>query len=181
MARAVGIHLIGDAAAVGGRDHRPHQGEPAGAHRVPGGVEDRLAHDPRRQRRRQLLGRATCCSCRPPRRFISVHAPHISEQGAFASFLRKQGKPVWRDDYRRDRSALDGIEMAKDDLYDRRRASSSAADRRRSHLQRKLRIGASRGAAGRHDGDEGIVSPPDAAGREVLDKGYFEEVDAQLR
>jgi len=30
---------------------------------------------------------------------------------------------------------------------------------------------------------EGIVSPPDAGkGREVLvDKGYFEEVDAQLR
>jgi S-DNA-T family DNA segregation ATPase FtsK/SpoIIIE len=39
-----------DAAAVGGRHHRPHQSQPAGAHLVPGLVEDRLAYHPRRQR-----------------------------------------------------------------------------------------------------------------------------------
>ena len=42
----------GDAAPVGGRHHRPDQGEPAGTHLVPRVVEDRLAHDPGRQRRR---------------------------------------------------------------------------------------------------------------------------------
>ena len=46
----------GDAAAVGGRHHRPHQGQPALAHLVPRVVEDRLAHDSRRQRRRAAAG-----------------------------------------------------------------------------------------------------------------------------
>ena len=36
-----------DPAAVGRRDHRPHQGQHPVAHRVPGGEQDRLAHDPR--------------------------------------------------------------------------------------------------------------------------------------
>ena len=58
-----------DPAAVGGRRHRPDQGEPAGAHLVPADVEGRLAHDPRRQRRRAAArARATCSTCRPPRR-----------------------------------------------------------------------------------------------------------------
>ena len=40
MARAVGIHLIlGDAAAVGGRDYRVDQGEFPGAHFVPRGQQ----------------------------------------------------------------------------------------------------------------------------------------------
>ncbi len=37
----------GDAASVGGRDHRAHQGELPVAHRLPGGLQDRLAHHPR--------------------------------------------------------------------------------------------------------------------------------------
>ncbi len=41
-----------DPAPVGGRHHRSDQGQPAGAHLVPRVVEDRLAHDSRRQRRR---------------------------------------------------------------------------------------------------------------------------------
>ncbi len=41
-----------DPAAVGGRHHRPHQGEPAGAHCLPRVVAHRFAHGPRRQRRR---------------------------------------------------------------------------------------------------------------------------------
>ncbi len=53
MARAVGHppHPR-DAAPVGGCHHRSDQGEPAGAHLVPRVVEDRLADDSRRQRRR---------------------------------------------------------------------------------------------------------------------------------
>ena len=42
----------GDAAAVGRCHHGAHQGEPAVAHLVPRAVEDRLANDSRRQRRR---------------------------------------------------------------------------------------------------------------------------------
>ena len=45
-----------DAAPVGGRHHRPDQGQPAVAHLVPRVVEDRLAHDSRRQRRRAAAG-----------------------------------------------------------------------------------------------------------------------------
>ena len=68
MARAVGHPSpAGHAAAVGGRHHRPHQGEPALAHFVPRAVEDRLANDSRRQRRRAAAG---------PRRH-AVHAAWI--------------------------------------------------------------------------------------------------------
>ena len=44
------------AAAVGGRDHRPHQGQHPVAHRVPGREQDRLAHDPRPDGRRSAAG-----------------------------------------------------------------------------------------------------------------------------
>ena len=44
------------AAPVGGRDHRPHQGQHSVAHRVPGGEQDRLAHDPRPDGRRGAAG-----------------------------------------------------------------------------------------------------------------------------
>jgi S-DNA-T family DNA segregation ATPase FtsK/SpoIIIE len=113
---------------------------------------------------------------------------HISEQESarLASFLRKQGKPVYDETITaEEKSALDGIEMAKDDLYDEAaRIVVSSGQASISYLQRKLRIGFSRAARLVDMMEmEGIVSPPDAAkGREVLvDKGYFEEVDAQLR
>ena len=52
-ARAVGHPPDpGDAAAVGRRDHRADQGQHSVAHRVPGGEQDRLAHDPRPDGRR---------------------------------------------------------------------------------------------------------------------------------
>ncbi len=41
----------GHPAAERGRDHRPHQGEPAVKDFLPGVLQDRLAHDPRRERR----------------------------------------------------------------------------------------------------------------------------------
>ena len=80
---------------------------------------------------------------------------------------------------------MGGIEMEKDELYDEAaRIVVTSGQASISYLQRKLRIGFSR-AARLVDMMEmdGIVSA--AAGgkaREVLvDKGYFEEVDAQLR
>ena len=77
------------------------------------------------------------------------------------------------------------IEMDKDDLYDEAaRIVVSSGQASISYLQRRLRIGFSRAARLVDMMEmEGLVSP--AAGgkpREVLvDKGYFEEVDAQLR
>jgi S-DNA-T family DNA segregation ATPase FtsK/SpoIIIE len=78
-----------------------------------------------------------------------------------------------------------GIEYEKDDLYDEAaRIVVSSGQVSISYLQRKMRIGFSR-AARLVDmmESEGLVSPG-AGGkpREVLvDRGYFEEVDAQLR
>ena len=63
-----------DAAAVGRRDHRPHQGQHSVADRVPGREQGRLAHDPRSDGRRDAARagrhavpaaghRATRCAC----------------------------------------------------------------------------------------------------------------------
>ena len=49
-------HHPGDPAPLGQRDHRGHQGELPVAHRLPGGLEDRLAHHPRHERRRAPPG-----------------------------------------------------------------------------------------------------------------------------
>ena len=75
--------------------------------------------------------------------------------------------------------------MEKDDLYDEAaRIVVQSGQASISYLQRKMRIGFSRAARLVDMMEmEGLVSP--AAGgkpREVLvDKGYFAEVDAQLR
>jgi DNA segregation ATPase FtsK/SpoIIIE-like protein len=90
-------------------------------------------------------------------RFIRVHAPYISEQESarLASFLRKQGKPVYDASITaEEKSMLDGIEMDKDDLYDEAARIVVRAARRRSRIcsaaADRLQP---RGAAGRHDGD----------------------------
>ena len=121
-------------------------------------------------------------------RFIRVHAPYISEQESarLASFLRKQGKPVYEESITaEEKSTLDGIEMAKDDLYDEAaRIVVGSGQASISYLQRRLRIGFSRAARLVDMMEmEGLVSV-NAGGkpREVLvDKDYFAEVDAQLR
>jgi S-DNA-T family DNA segregation ATPase FtsK/SpoIIIE len=189
MARAVGIHLIPDAAAVGGRHHRLDQGQPALPDLLPRGVEDRFAHHSRRQWRR--------AAARPRRHavpaarlvaFYPPPGPYISEQESarLASYLRKQGKPTYDETITaEEKSAVDAIDMEKDDLYDEAaRIVVSSGQASISYLQRRLRIGFSRAARLVDMMEmEGLVSP--AAGgkaREVLvDKGYFEEVDAQLR
>ena len=80
---------------------------------------------------------------------------------------------------------IDSIQLEKDELYDEAaRIVVSSGQASISYLQRRLRIGFSR-AARLVDMMEmdGIVSPgAGGKAREVLvDKGYFEEVDAQLR
>ena len=127
-----------DAAAVGRRHHRPDQGEPAGAHLVPRVVEDRLAHDSRRQRRRAAARpAATCCSCRPRRRaFIRLHgAVHLrAGERAPRELPAQAGTAGLRqlDHRRREVGRDDGRSSRRTICTTRRRASSCRAARRRS-------------------------------------------------
>jgi len=137
----------------------------------------------------QLLGKGDMLFLPPASsRFIRVHAPYISEQESarLASFLRKQGKPVYDESITaEEKSAVDGLDIDKDDLYDEAaRLVVQSGQASISYLQRRLRIGFSRAARLVDMMEmEGLVSP--AAGgkpREVLvDKQYFEEIDSQLR
>jgi S-DNA-T family DNA segregation ATPase FtsK/SpoIIIE len=139
----------------------------------------------------QLLGKGDMLFLPPASsRSIRLHGPYISEQESarLASFLRKQGKPTYDDTITAEdekTTGPGGIEFEKDDLYDEAsRIVVSSGQVSISYLQRKLRIGFSRAARLVDMMEaEGLVSPG-AGGkpREVLvDRGYFEEVDAQLR
>ena len=190
MARAVGIHLIL-------ATQRPSVDVITGlikanlpariAFRVASKIDSRTILDGNGAE--QLLGKGDMLFLPPASsRFIRVHAPYISEQESarLASFLRKQGKPVYDETITaEEKSPLGGIEMEKDDLYDEAaRIVVQSGQASISYLQRKLRIGFSRAARLVDMMEmEGIVSPADAGkAREVLvDKGYFEEIDAQLR
>ena len=137
----------------------------------------------------QLLGRGDMLFLAPATsRVVRVHGPYISEQESarLASFLKKQGRPIYNNAITEDeKAAADAIEFEKDDLYDEAAriivASSQASI---SYLQRRLRIGFSRAARLVDMMEaEGLVSPG-AGGkpREVLvPKDYFDEVDAQVR
>jgi S-DNA-T family DNA segregation ATPase FtsK/SpoIIIE len=136
----------------------------------------------------QLLGRGDMLFMPPgSSRAVRLHGPYISEQESarLASFLRKQGKPVYNTAITAEEKKIDGVEMEKDDLYDEAaRIVVSSGQASISYLQRRLRIGFSR-AARLVDMMEmdGLVSPGvGGKPREVLvDKAYFDEVDAQLR
>jgi S-DNA-T family DNA segregation ATPase FtsK/SpoIIIE len=138
----------------------------------------------------QLLGRGDMLFMPPASsRFVRIHGPYISEQESarLASFLRKQGKPTYNEAITAEEKTAgpDGADFEKDELYDEAaRIVVQSGQASISYLQRRLRIGFSR-AARLVDMMEmdGLVSG--AAGgkaREVLvDKQYFDEVDAQLR
>ena len=138
----------------------------------------------------QLLGKGDMLFLPPASsRCIRLHGPYISEQESarLASFLRKQGKPVFDETITAEdeKAGPGGIEYEKDELYDEAaRIVVSSGQVSISYLQRKMRIGFSRAARLVDMMEaEGLVSPG-AGGkpREVLvDRGYFEEVDAQLR
>ena len=138
----------------------------------------------------QLLGKGDMLFLPPASsRCMRLHGPYISEQESarVASFLRKQGKPVFDDTITAEdeKNEKSGIEYEKDELYDEAaRIVVSTGQVSISYLQRKMRIGFSRAARLVDMMEaEGLVSPG-AGGkpREVLvDRGYFEEVDAQLR
>jgi S-DNA-T family DNA segregation ATPase FtsK/SpoIIIE len=190
MARAVGIHLIL-------ATQRPSVDVITGlikanlpariSFRVSSKVDSRTILDGNGAE--QLLGRGDMLFLPPASsRFIRLHGPYISEQESarLASFLRKQGKPSYDESITaEEKTGADGIEMEKDDLYDEAaRIVVQSGQASISYLQRRLRVGFSRAARLVDMMEmEGLVSP--AAGgkaREVLvDKAYFDEVDAQLR
>jgi S-DNA-T family DNA segregation ATPase FtsK/SpoIIIE len=189
MARAVGIHLIL-------ATQRPSVDVITGlikanlpariSFRVSSKVDSRTILDGNGAE--QLLGKGDMLFLPPASaRLIRLHGPYISEQESarLASFLRKQGTPVYDETITAEEKAADAIEFDKDDLYDEAaRIVVSTGQASISYLQRRLRIGFSRAARLIDIMEaEGIVSP--AAGgkpREVLvDKGYFDEVDMQLR
>jgi len=138
----------------------------------------------------QLLGRGDMLFLPPASsRCIRLHGAYISEQetARLASFLRKQGAPTFDETITADpeKAGPGGLEFEKDDLYDdAARIVVESGQVSISYLQRKLRVGFSR-AARLVDmmESEGLVSTGvNGKPREVLvDRGYFEEVDAQLR
>ena len=190
MARAVGIHLIL-------ATQRPSVDVITGlikanlpsriSFRVASKIDSRTILDGNGAE--QLLGKGDMLFLPPASsRFIRLHGPYISEQESarLASFLRKQGKPTYDETITaEEKTTVEGIEMEKDDLYDEAaRIVVQSSQASISYLQRRLRIGFSRAARLVDMMEmEGLVSP--AAGgkpREVLvDKAYFDEVDAQLR
>ena len=189
MARAVGIHLIL-------ATQRPSVDVITGlikanlpariAFRVSSRIDSRTCSTA--TARNNCSAGATCCILPPASsRYIRLHGPYISEQESarLASFLRKQGKPVYDETITAEEKTADAIEIEKDDLYDEAaRIIVQSGQASISYLQRRLRIGFSRAARLVDMMEaEGLVSPG-AGGkpREVLvDKHYFDEVDAQLR
>jgi len=192
MARAVGIHLIL-------ATQRPSVDVITGlikanmpsrvSFRVSSKIDSRTILDANGAE--QLLGKGDMLFLPPASsRSIRLHGPYISEQESarLASFLRKQGKPTFDNSITAEeegKSGPGGLEFEKDELYDEAaRIVVSSGQVSISYLQRKLRVGFSRAARLVDMMEaEGLVSPG-AGGkpREVLvDRGYFEEVDAQLR
>ena len=189
MARAVGIHLIL-------ATQRPSVDVITGvikanlpariAFRVASKVDSRTILDGNGAE--QLLGKGDMLYLPPATsRYVRIHGPYISEQetARLCSFLRKQGKPIYDTTITaEEKGGADKVEMEKDDLYDEAaRIVVSTGQASISYLQRRLRIGFSRAARLIDMMEmEGVVSPAAGGKREVLvDAGYFEEVDAQLR
>ncbi len=190
MARAVGIHLIL-------ATQRPSVDVITGlikanlpariSFRVSSKIDSRTILDSNGAE--QLLGNGDMLFLPPASsRYTRLHGPYISEQESarVASFLRKQGKPVY-DETITEEAKTNNQELLyeKDDLYDEAaRIVVQAGQVSISYLQRKMRIGFSRAARLVDMMEaEGLVSPATGGKpREVLvGREYFEEVDAQLR
>jgi S-DNA-T family DNA segregation ATPase FtsK/SpoIIIE len=192
MARAVGIHLIL-------ATQRPSVDVITGlikanmpsrvSFRVSSKIDSRTILDSNGAE--QLLGKGDMLFLPPASsRCIRLHGPYISEQESarLASFLRKQGKPVFDESITAEgdeKTGPGGLDFDKDELYDEAaRIVVGSGQASISYLQRRLRIGFSRAARLVDMMEaEGLVSPGTGGKpREVLvDRGYFEEVDAQLR
>ena len=159
-ARAAGIHLDhGDAAPVGRRHHRRDQGQLPDPHQLPGHVQDRQPHHPRRAGRR--------AAARPGRHALHGRRRHASPASTGRSsatrrsrrscnYLRAQGRAGLRrgghrgsDDGRVAARRLpgEGEQSRATQLYDQ--AVAMVARERKastSFVQRHLQIGYNRAA-----------------------------------
>jgi DNA segregation ATPase FtsK/SpoIIIE, S-DNA-T family len=136
----------------------------------------------------QLLGKGDMLFLPPASsRVVRLHGPYISEQESarLASFLRKQGKPVYNTSITADEKNADAMDFEKDDLYDEAaRIVVQSSQASISYLQRRLRIGFSRAArlVDMMEADGLVSAASGSKAREVLvPKDYFEEVDAHVR
>jgi DNA segregation ATPase FtsK/SpoIIIE, S-DNA-T family len=189
MARAVGIHLIL-------ATQRPSVDVITGlikanlpariSYRVSSKIDSRTILDSNGAEK--LLGKGDMLFLPPSsHRLMRVHGGYISEQESarLASFLRKQGRPVYDSSVTDEDKGCDAIAFEKDELYDEAaRIVVSSGQASISYLQRRLRIGFSRAARLIDMMEaEGLVSSgAGGRAREVLvKKDYFDEVDAQVR
>ncbi|MPZ21802.1 MAG: DNA translocase FtsK, partial [Luteitalea sp.] len=137
----------------------------------------------------QLLGKGDMLFLPPASsRVVRLHGPYISEQESarLASYLRKQGQPVYDETITEDEKKMEAVGgLEKDDLYDEAaRIVVQSGQASISYLQRRLRIGFSRAARLVDMMEaEGLVSTGSGGkAREVLvPKDYFDQVDAQVR
>jgi len=139
----------------------------------------------------QLLGKGDMLYMPPASsRCIRLHGPYISEQESarLASFLRKQGKPVFNETITAEDEEKGGpgnLEFEKDELFDEAaRIVVSSGQVSISYLQRKLRVGFSRAArlVDMMEADGLVSAGTNGKAREVLvDRGYFEEIDGHSR
>jgi S-DNA-T family DNA segregation ATPase FtsK/SpoIIIE len=98
MARAAGLHVDPrDAASVGGRHHRHHQGELPDAHLLPGHVEDRQPHHPGRDGRRAAARPGDMLYMAGGGRISRVHGPFVSDEEVekVVRHLKTQGEPEY--------------------------------------------------------------------------------------
>ena len=191
MARAVGIHLIL-------ATQRPSVDVVTGLIKanLPSRISFRLSSktDSRTildaNGAEQLLGRGDMLFLPPASsRCIRLHGPYISEQESarLASFLRKQGKPIFDDSITAEdekggsggHRAREGRTLRRGGAHRRQQrpgvdfvSAAEAADRVQP-----------RGEAGGHDGGRRarLGRHRRQAARGARRRGYFEEVDAQLR
>jgi S-DNA-T family DNA segregation ATPase FtsK/SpoIIIE len=191
MARAVGIHLIL-------ATQRPSVDVITGlikanlpsrvSFRVSSKIDSRTILDSNGAE--QLLGKGDMLFLPPASsRHQRLHGPYISEQESarLASFLKKQGTPMYDETITEDdkKSGPDGVALEKDDLYDEAaRIVVQSGQVSISYLQRRMRIGFSRAArlVDMMEAEGLVSSATGGKPREVLvPKDYFDEVDAQLR
>jgi len=192
MARAVGIHLIL-------ATQRPSVDVITGlikanlpsriSFRVSSKIDSRTILDSNGAE--QLLGKGDMLYMPPASsRCIRLHGPYISEQESarLASFLRKQGKPVFDDTITaedEDKGGPGTLDFEKDELFDEAaRIVVTSGQVSISYLQRKLRVGFSRAArlVDMMEADGLVSAGSNGKAREVLvDRSYFDEIDGHPR
>jgi S-DNA-T family DNA segregation ATPase FtsK/SpoIIIE len=192
MARAVGIHQIlatqrpsGDVITGLIKANLPSRI----SFRVSSKIDSRTILDSNGAE--QLLGKGDMLYMPPASsRCIRLHGPYISEQESarLASFLRKQGKPVFNESITaedEEKSGPGALDFEKDELFDEAaRIVVTSGQVSISYLQRKLRVGFSRAArlVDMMEADGLVSAGTNGKAREVLvDRGYFDEIDGHPR